>query len=163
MWVWQLVAVTDICFAVASSILTSINFFSWISSLCSLVICQHLFIISVISNSTLVRLFSMVLHWLKPVSITHYLANVYDYCWLFSDFPFLKYIKMHIVHLNSLFVKFLHMFVLPDVASACIGCVYLVQVVVCMTDFSSEFTETLKIILSYKSYLAFLWHIIYIS
>ena len=48
------------------------------------------------------------------------------------------------------------MFVLPDVASACIADVQLVHVVVSMTDFSSELTETLKIILSFKSYFAFL-------
>ena len=58
------------------------------------------------------------------------------------------------------------MFVLPDVASACIAGIELVHVVVsvtltvgedeantarfAVTDFSSELTETLKIILSYK-------------
>ena len=47
------------------------------------------------------------------------------------------------------------MLVLPDVASACIAGVELVQVIVSVTDFSSELTETLKIILSYKSYFAF--------
>ena len=62
---------------------------------------------------------------------------------------------MHIFHLNSLFMKFLHMFVLPDVASACIAGVELVEVVVSMTGFSNELTETLKIILSYKSYFSF--------
>ena len=66
-WVWELVAVTHIlisqdskCFAIASSSLQPINFFSWISSLCSLVICWCLFIISVISISRLVRLFTII-------------------------------------------------------------------------------------------------------
>ena len=47
------------------------------------------------------------------------------------------------------------MFFLPNVASTCIAGVELIQVVVSMTDFSGELTETLKIILSYKSYFAF--------
>ena len=53
-------------------------------------------------------------------------------------------------HLNSLFIKFLHMFVLPDVASASIAGVELVYIVFSMIDFSCELTETLKMILSYK-------------
>ena len=48
------------------------------------------------------------------------------------------------------------MFVLPDVASASIAGVELVNIVFSMTDFSCELTETLKMILSYKSYFAFL-------
>ena len=67
-----------------------------------------LFINSVISISTVVRLFTIILYWLKPVSITHYLANVYYYCWLFSYFLFLTYIKMHICYLIVFFIKFLH-------------------------------------------------------
>ena len=71
------------------------------------------------------------------------------------------------------------MFVLPDVAAACIAGVELVWAVVSVTftvgedeanttgftvtDFSSKLTETLKIILSYKLYFAFLWHNIYIT
>ena len=47
------------------------------------------------------------------------------------------------------------MFLLPDVTSACIAGVKFVQVVVSMTDFSSEHAETLKIILFNKSYFAF--------
>ena len=62
---------------------------------------------------------------------------------------------MHICHLNSLFTKFLHMFVLPDVASASIAGAEMV-LVFSMTEFSCELTETLKMILSYKSYFAFL-------
>ena len=58
-------------------------------------------------------------------------------------------------NLSSLFIKFLHMFVLPDVGSACIAGVELIEGVLSVTHFSSEFTETLKIILSYKSYFAF--------
>ena len=63
---------------------------------------------------------------------------------------------MHIFHLNSLFIKCLHMLVLPDVASSSIADVKLVHIVFSITDFSCELTETLKIILSYKSYFAFL-------
>ena len=48
------------------------------------------------------------------------------------------------------------MFVLPDVASACIAGGELIQVVVSVTDFSSELTETLKIILSSNHTLPFL-------
>ena len=62
---------------------------------------------------------------------------------------------MHIFNLSSLFIKFLHMFFLPDVASACIAYVELVAVVVSVTHFCGEFNETLKIMLSYKSYFAF--------
>ena len=62
---------------------------------------------------------------------------------------------MHIFNLSSLFIKFLHIFVLPDVASASIAGVELIEVVLSVTHFSSELTETLKIILSYKSYFAF--------
>ena len=62
---------------------------------------------------------------------------------------------MNIFDLSSLFIKFLHMFVLPDVASASIVGVELTEVVLSVTHFSGELTETLKIILSYKSYFAF--------
>ena len=62
---------------------------------------------------------------------------------------------MHIFHLNSLFIKFLHMFVLPDVASSYIGAVKLVHVVFSITNFSCKLTELLNMILSYKSYFAF--------
>ena len=48
------------------------------------------------------------------------------------------------------------MFVLPDVASPCIAGVALLEVVLSVTHFSSELTETLKIILSYISFFAFL-------
>ena len=138
------------------------QFFSWISSLCSLVICWCLFIISVISISRLVRLFTIVLYLLKPVSITYYLALVYDNCWLFYYFPFLTYIQIHIFHLNSLFRKFLHMFVLPVVASSSIAGVGFVHVMFSIVDIPCGFTATLNIILSYKFYFAFLWHKIYI-
>ena len=47
------------------------------------------------------------------------------------------------------------MFVLPDVASSSIAGVDLVHVLFSTTDFSCELTETLKMILSYKSYFAF--------
>ena len=68
----------------------------------------HLLIIFVISISTLVKLFTMVLYWLKPVSITEYLVNVYYDCWLFSYFPFLTYIKMHIFTLVHFYKVFLY-------------------------------------------------------
>ena len=58
-------------------------------------------------------------------------------------------------NLSSLFIKILHMFFLPDVASACIAGVELMQVVLSVKDFSGELIETLKIILSYKPYFAF--------
>ena len=48
------------------------------------------------------------------------------------------------------------MFVLPDVASASTGVVELVLVVFSITIFSCELTETMNIILPYKSYFAFL-------
>ena len=64
--------------------------------------------------------------------------------------------KIHIFNLSSLFIKFLHIFYLPDVASACIADVDFIQVVLSVIDLSVELTETLKIILSYKSYFAFL-------
>ena len=57
---------------------------------------------------------------------------------------------------------FAYMFVLPDVPSASIAGVELAYIVFSMTDFCCELTETLKMILSYKSYFAFLWHKIYI-
>ena len=62
---------------------------------------------------------------------------------------------MHIFHLNSLFIKFLYMFVLPDVASSYVAGVELVHIVFCITDFSCELTETMKMIFSYKFYFAF--------
>ena len=54
------------------------------------------------------------------------------------------------------------MFVLPDVVSASIGGVVFMEVTLYVTPVSTELTEILNMILSYKSYLAFLWHIIYI-
>ena len=125
-------------------------------------ICWCLFVIFVISISRLVRLFTRVLYWLKPVTITHYLANVYDDCWLFSYFPFLTYIRMHIFCLNSLFIKFLHMFVLPDIASSSIAGVELGHVVFSSTNFSCELTETLNMIFLTNHTLPF-YDIKYIS
>ena len=46
------------------------------------------------------------------------------------------------------------MFVLPDVVSASIAGVQLIEVVLSIKHFSGELNETLKIILSYKSYFA---------
>ena len=64
---------------------------------------------------------------------------------------------MHVCNLSSLFIKFLHMFVLTDVVSVSIAGVELIEVVLSVTPFTTELTETLKIILSYKSYLAFFY------
>ena len=47
------------------------------------------------------------------------------------------------------------MSVLPDVVSASIADVEFIEVVLSITYFSTELTETLKIILSCKSYFAF--------
>ena len=65
---------------------------------------------------------------------------------------------MHIFHLKSLFLKFLHMFVLPDVSPSSITGVELIHIAFSMTNFSCELPETLNMLLSYKSYFAFLWH-----
>ena len=46
------------------------------------------------------------------------------------------------------------MFVLPDVVSASIVCVAFMEVVLSLTLVSTELTEILNMILSYKSYLA---------
>ena len=56
-------------------------------------------------------------------------------------------------------MKFLHIFVLPDVVSASIADVELIAIVLSVMHLSAELTETLKIVLSYKSYFAFLWDI----
>ena len=62
---------------------------------------------------------------------------------------------MHIFNLSSLFIKFLHMFFLPDVVSASIVCVAFMEVVFSLTLVCTELTEILNMILSYKSYFAF--------
>ena len=62
---------------------------------------------------------------------------------------------MHIINLRSLFMKFFHMFVLSDVLSASIVCVAFMEVALSFTVVSTELTEILNMILSYKSYLAF--------
>ena len=63
---------------------------------------------------------------------------------------------MHICNLISLFIKFLHMFLLPDVVSASIAGVAFIEVALSVTSVSTELTEILNMILSYKSHLAFL-------
>ena len=63
---------------------------------------------------------------------------------------------MHIFNLSSLFIKFLHMFVLPDVVSASIAGVELIEVVLSVTHFGTELTETLKIIFPTNHTLPFL-------
>ena len=62
---------------------------------------------------------------------------------------------MHIFNVSSLFIKFFHMFVLPDVLSAAMVCVTFIAVALSFTVFITELTEILNTILSYKSYLAF--------
>ena len=47
------------------------------------------------------------------------------------------------------------MFVLPDVVSASILGVQFIEVVLSVIHFCTELTETLNMILSYKSYFAF--------
>ena len=69
---------------------------------------------------------------------------------------------MHICNLISLFIKFLHMFLLPDVVSAAIAGVAFIEDALSVTSVTTELTEILNMILSYKSYLAFWWHIIYV-
>ena len=63
---------------------------------------------------------------------------------------------MHICNLSSLFITFLHMFLLPDIVSASIAGVAFIEVVLSLTSVSTELTEILNMKLSYKSYLAFL-------
>ena len=59
---------------------------------------------------------------------------------------------MHILNLSSLFMKFLHMFVLPDVVSAAIVGVIFMDIALSVTPVITELTEILNMILSYKSY-----------
>ena len=61
---------------------------------------------------------------------------------------------MHICHLIVLFIKFLHMFLLPDAVSTAIAGVAFITLVLSVTCITTELTEILNIILSYKSYLA---------
>ena len=65
--------------------------------------------------------------------------------------PFLTYIKIHIFNLSSLFIKCLHMFLLPDVVSASIAGIVFMEVALSVTPVSTELTEILNMILSYKS------------
>ena len=71
-------------------------------------------------------------------------------------FYFLTYIKMNMYNLIALFIKFLHMFLLPDVVSTAIAGVAFIGVLFTVTSVTTELTEILNMILSYKSYLAFL-------
>ena len=108
-----------------------------------------------ISISTLLKLFTMVLYWSKPIQITHYLCilslliililSIFD---IYQDAYF---------NLSSLFIKFFHMCVLSDVLSASIVCVAFMEVALSFTLFSTEINEIMNMILSYKSYLAFLY------
>ena len=62
---------------------------------------------------------------------------------------------MHICNLIALFIKFLHMSVLPDILSTAIAGVAFIAVALSVTSVTTELTEILNMILSYKSYLAF--------
>ena len=62
---------------------------------------------------------------------------------------------MHMYNLIALFIKFLHMFLLPDVVSAAIAGVAFTAVVLSLTSVTTELTEILNMILCYKSYFAF--------
>ena len=62
---------------------------------------------------------------------------------------------MHICNLIALFIKFLHVFLLPDVVSAAIAGVAFIGVELSVTSVTTELTEILNVILSYKPYLAF--------
>ena len=61
---------------------------------------------------------------------------------------------MYICHLTVLFIKFLHIFLLPDVVSTAIADVAFITLVLSVTCVTTELTEILNMILSYKSYLA---------
>ena len=63
---------------------------------------------------------------------------------------------MHICNLSLLFIKFLHMFVLPDVVSASIAGVAFIEVALSVTSVSTELTEILNMLPSYKSSWPFL-------
>ena len=65
-------------------------------------------------------------------------------------------LHMHIFHLSSFLMKFLHLFVLLDVVSSSIAGAPFISVVLSVTPVITELTEILNMILSYKSYLAFL-------
>ena len=135
------------CFAIASSIFWSINFFSLMSSLCSLVIFWCLFIISVMSSSRLVRLFMMVLYLLKPVSIIHYLQHVFDSLYWFLYCLCFTYIYIDayfFISINNF--EFLHIFVLPDVAFFVVPGVVWSFITFFNCDVPSSLTATLFII-----------------
>ena len=62
---------------------------------------------------------------------------------------------MYMYNLIALFIKFLHMFLLPDVVSPAIAGVAFIAVVLSLTSVTTQLTEILNMILSYKSYFAF--------
>ena len=59
--------------------------------------------------------------------------------------------KMHICHLIVLFIKFLHMFLLPDVISTAVTGILFISLILSVTCVTTELTEILNMILSYKS------------
>ena len=62
---------------------------------------------------------------------------------------------MHMYNLIALFIKFLHTFLFPDVVSVAIAGVPCIAVVLSLTSVTTELTEILNMILSYKSYFAY--------
>ena len=57
---------------------------------------------------------------------------------------------MHVYNLIALFIKFLCMFLLPDVVSAAIVAVAFIAVVLTVMSVTTELTEILNMIFSYK-------------
>ena len=55
---------------------------------------------------------------------------------------------MHICHVIALFIKFLHMFLLPDVVSTAIAGVAFITLVLSVTRVTTELTEIWNMILS---------------
>ena len=64
---------------------------------------------------------------------------------------FHKYQDAYVFTIVHFFIKFSHMFVLPDVLSASFSCIQLLDVVLSVVHFCTALTETLNMILSQKS------------
>ena len=107
--------------------------------------------------------FMIVLYLLKTVSFTHYLQHVSDDFWLFCYCLCFTYIQMHIFSSEFIICNFLHMFVLPDVASSGVAGVWSLLVIFFIPHVPCWFTVTLHIILSCKFYFVFSYDIRCIS
>ena len=70
--------------------------------------------------------------------------------------------QVHICNLISLFIKFFAYVTLTWCHICCYCRCTFIAVALSVTCVTTELTEILNMILSYKSYLAFWWHIIYI-